>query len=181
MHLESSTERSQICKSKVTNEELKKQLATVQAELQSTQKALVQPKAILTLTLRPYINPPIGQPVVPVTQITRPISADGSVHVEFAVLNLTDNPAVDGELTLQICDNCKFSKEPEQFAKLAGEPDTQRHLDFTRLLPMTALESLSADIIPPLGADKISLAVQYRCKTCILVRDPPMALVYLSR
>jgi hypothetical protein len=47
---------------------------------------------------------------VPATDVTLPVSADGTVHAHFTVFNTSEIAAVDGELTLQICDQCKFAK-----------------------------------------------------------------------
>jgi hypothetical protein len=105
----------------VKTEALQKKLATVEAELQKTQKTLAPgPKAVLAFSFEPFVNPPAGSgtPVVPVTDVTLHVLADGSVHFEFTVLNLSDVDAVDGELFLQICDDCKFAKELAGFRKL---------------------------------------------------------------
>jgi hypothetical protein len=73
-------------RTQVKTEELQKKLATMEAELQKTQKALAPgPKAVLAFSFEPFINPPAGSstPVVLATDMKLPVLADGSVHVEF--------------------------------------------------------------------------------------------------
>lgn len=95
------SDKLQALQTKITTEDLRKQLASVQSDLQKTQKAMAPgPKAKLTFTFAPYINPPIREglpiaPIVPVTDVKLSVTADGSVHVEFALLNLTQADALN--------------------------------------------------------------------------------------
>ena len=89
------------------------------------------------------------------------------VHVKFTVVNPTDVAALDGFLSLQLCDVCTFAQEPKGLNKLAGDKVTIRNMDFTRILPRTALPDLEADIRVP-GVGTYPIAVLYRCRTCIL-------------
>jgi hypothetical protein len=52
-----------------------------------------------------------------VTDKTLPLNYDGSVHVEFNIVNTTDTDAVDSEVNFQICDECRYAKEPEGLQK----------------------------------------------------------------
>ena len=168
----------------VKTEALQKKLATVESELQRTQKALAPgPKAVLAFSFEPFIRPPTGSPapVVPVTDVTLPVLADGSVHVEFTVLNLSDVDAVDGELFLQICDDCKFAKEPAGFRKLAGQSDRERNWFFERILAKTALEKMTVDITVPPKVSGIVMLIGYRCRTCVLREEPSRGIVRLVR
>src|SRR5207244_5392518 len=108
-----------------------------------------------------------GTPVEPITEVTLPVLADGSVHVEFTVLNLTDVDAVDGHITLHICDDCKFAKEPAGFRKLAGQSDRERFMDFQRILARVSVHTMSVDITVLPKATRIVMGITYRCRTCI--------------
>jgi hypothetical protein len=165
----------------VKTEALQKELAGVKAELESTQKALTPAKAALTFTFVPFTNPPLGQPFTPATEATLPVKTDGSVHVEFSVLNLTDAAAVDGELELQICDQCTFAKEPAGFTRLEGEPSTRRFMTFNRILPAVAFRTLAADVIAPSSIQDFPIAINYRCRTCVLNREGLSGTVRLVR
>jgi hypothetical protein len=147
-------------KAEVKTEALQKKLASVQAELLNTEKALAPgPKAELTFTFVPYTNPPAGHPVNPVTDITLPTNRDGSVHVEFSVLNLTTVEAVNAELDIQICDQCKYAKEPAGLIKLPGMRDTWRYLSLPHHQALQAHQTISLDIIvPPNILDVIAIA-----------------------
>jgi hypothetical protein len=83
----------------VATEALQKKLASVQAELQNTQKALAPgPKAELSFSFAPFPNTPFGQPIVLVTDKTLPLNVDGSVHIDFELrgdLPLKGDPGLD--------------------------------------------------------------------------------------
>lgn len=164
-------------RTQVKTEALQKKLATMEAELQKTQKALAPgPKAVLTFAFDAgYFN---SQPV---TEVKLPILADGSVHVEFTVLNKTEVDALDGEFVLLICDDCKFAKEPAGFRKVAGNSDRERNVVFQRILAKTALEKMTVDITVPSKVNGIVLGITYRCRTCILQAEPSTGIVRLVR
>ncbi len=122
------SEKVRELQTQVTTEALRKQLAGVQSDLQKTRKALEPaPKASLFATFVPFTNPPLGRghPSA-VTEAALPLNSDGSVHIEFTILNLTEVSAVDGELNLLICDACKFLKEPSDFKRLRSQSETER-------------------------------------------------------
>jgi hypothetical protein len=166
---------------KAATEELKKKMAIVQTELEDTRKALVQPKATLIFTFDPYKNPTSADEFVPVTETTLPLNADGSVHIEFSVVNATEAAASDGELTFQICDQCKFLKQPAGFKSLPGQSASQINMPFDRLLPLSSLSSLAADVIPPTSTQAFRVQLIFRCKTCTLIKSPPQAVVHIAR
>jgi len=174
-------------KQQVTTAELQKKLASVQAELQKTQKAMAPaPKAKLTFTFFPFINPTLREdqtsfaPVVPVTEVKLPVTADGSVHVEFAVLNLTKANALDIALTLAICDGCKFAKEPEGFTRQPDLPDTDRWRAITAIHASEHV-LMSVDIIPSPTMTNFKIGIQYRCDTCTLDEIPTLGTIHLMR
>ena len=180
--LQKLTDKVSALQTKAATEELQKQLTTVKAELEKTQKAMEPPpKATLIFTFAPFTIPPLGQPVIPLTETTLPLNADGSVHVQFSVMNVTDAAALDGELNLQICDQCKFAREPAGFKKLQGLSDSHRYMAFTHILPYVAFYTLSADVIPPHSIENFQVGVYYRCKTCTVNREPLRGLVHIAR
>jgi hypothetical protein len=166
---------------KVRTQDLQQQLLDTRKQLLATQRALAPgPKASLTFTFSPFTNPPIGQPVVPSTDVTLPENIDGSIHIDFNILNLSDVDALDGEITLQICDQCKFAKEPPEFSKLAGQRDTQRLFLFQRILARVAHRTLSADVVAPSTAQSFTMGILYRCHTCTLTDKPSLGTVHIS-
>jgi hypothetical protein len=156
----------------VASEKLQTKLAGVQDELQKTQRALGPgPKAALTFRFLPFQNAPLGQQAVPVTSKAFSPNLDGSVHVEFTVLNLTPVDALDGDLTLTICYDCKFAKEPTLFTKLDENSDKERTMHFAQILAKTAFVTLSADIVAAPYLLDYGFGLNYRCRTCILPKD----------
>lgn len=169
----------------VKTDELQKRLANVQAELQATEKALAPgPKARLQFTFVPFHNPPAnsGDPVRPITETTLPVDSEHTVHILFSILNLTDVAASDGEITLIICEPCRFAKEPAGFTKLPGENETHRFKTFQNMLPQVSYTEGPIDVI--INDDtiqRIAIGFQYRCRTCIVEKTPPMGIVNLTR
>jgi hypothetical protein len=166
---------------------LNAQLKIAETELQNTQKALApSAKATLAFTFVPFKNSPPPAPMVPNTDVELPLNADGTVHVEFSVLNLTDVPAPNTNIDFVICDQCKFASElrtptaMRTFDKLPGNPDTYRHtvVDFP---PVTFLTTIQADIIPPPAASKFDVGILYRCNTCVVAKEVKLATVHIVR
>jgi hypothetical protein len=173
MYVESFTKMSgQISdlKAEVKTEALQKRLAAVQADLLKTQKAMEPgPRAELTFTFAPYSNPaPPGVPTL-VKEVTAPLNSDGSIHIEFSIVNITDVDAIDNAINLVICEQCKYAKEPVNFEKIPGFGEEIRFLKVT-VHAKEALQTTSLDIIPPAraGVTNIEVGFMYRCRTCVL-------------
>jgi len=167
-------------KTQVKTDALQKQLTGVRAELEATQKALAPgPKAVLAFTFWPFFNPQSPRLPVLANQARFSTNEDGSYHVEFTVVNLTDVDAVDGEITLLICDACKFAKEPPEFSRLNGQADNQRNRVFQRILARSALAEMAADIIAPANQNFI-VGMNYRCHTCVLPSEPSVGTVLVT-
>jgi hypothetical protein len=166
----------------VTTEKLQSKLMGVQAELQKTQKALAPgPKAELSFTFAPFPNVPPGQPIILVTEKTLPLTADGSVHVEFEIVNTTDTDAVDTEINFQICNACRYAKEPDGLKKLPGLGDTQRYLYIRDILAKMAYKTMEVDVIPPPLDQSFLVGIEYRCHTCVIPKQPSSGIIHILR
>jgi hypothetical protein len=171
-------------KAEVKTEALQKKLATVEAELQKTQKAMAPgPKAELMFTFMPFNNQPANSSVspTPVTDIDLPMNLDGSVHVEAAALNMTSVDAADVDLNIQICDSCKYAKEPANVVKLLGFPDTIRLLKVQHVHAFQVVTPIILDIIPPPDTKNFQVGFTYRCSTCIAKKNISFGMVHISR
>jgi flagellar basal body-associated protein FliL len=168
---------------KAATEELQKQLAVVKGELENTQKMLQPaPKAELTFTFCPYPRTPLQSvPVTPITSVTLPQQPDGSVHVQFEVLNNSEVDANDGIIVLYISDACKFAKEPQKFTRVEGTTDNQRLLQFAQIPALTTSFSMTADVIPPPFGNKFAIGILFRCKTCILTKALSQGIVTVTQ
>jgi hypothetical protein len=131
--------------------DLRKQASDLQSELKATRRALAPgSKAALTFTFVPFENVALGKEVVLITTETVMPNPDGSVHLQFTVLNLTTVDALQGDLTLTICESCRFAKEPALFKKLDANSDKERTtVHFVQILARTPFPNLSVDIIRP--------------------------------
>jgi len=170
-------------KAEVKTEALQRKLSTVEAELQKTQRAMAPgPKAELTFTFTPFVNPPLGSNAAtnPVTETTLPIGSDASVHVEFAVLNMTDVGASDVDLDVVICDGCKYAKEPEGMQKNAAMPPNIRVTNIPHLQPLSVSVRYSVDVIPPPLARVFPIGITYRCTNCIVPKGAPVGVVHVK-
>jgi hypothetical protein len=167
----------------VETDELRKQLAGVQSDLQKTQKALTPgPKAKLILSFAPHINPPAGtgEPAA-VTDKSLPLSPEGSVHVELTVLNLSEADAIDVGGELVICTACKFAKEPLGVQRRSELPDTQRFIEVPHLLSLVHSSTITFDVIPPSVIGTFKVGFVYRCRTCVVEREPSAVTIHLVR
>lgn len=156
--------------------EFKKKAADLQADLETTRKALFSPKATLAFTFaKPHNDAPI------IRTASFPVK-DNVVHIDFAVENSTDVPAVDGHIILQICNACEFASEPPNFKKIHEGKDTERIRHFRQLLPKTLYKDFNADVKVPASIDRMEFGISYRCVTCI-VPEPKanFGTVILSR
>ena len=170
-------------KAEVKTEALQKRLASVQADLQKTQKALAPgPKAELSFTFIPFNNPAANSPVspTPITDIDLPMNPDGSVHVEFGAVNMTSVDAVDVDLNIVICDQCKYAKEPANTVKLAGFADTIRLLHAPHVHALQVLTPIVLDIIVPADTMNVEVGFTYRCSTCTVTRLTSGGMVHIS-
>jgi hypothetical protein len=170
-------------KTQVATKDLQRKLASVETQLEATQKALIGPKATLAFTFWPFTNPPLGSGLPPTLSLdkTLPVNTDGSVHIEFTILNLTDVNALDGDITLQICDHCTYATEPPEFGKLAGDEDTERIFSFQRISAKAFNHEMSVDVIPPPLIQTFDIGIQYRCRTCIVPQALSKGTVRLQR
>jgi hypothetical protein len=165
----------------VTTEKLQQKLMGVQTELEKTQKALAPgPRAELSFTFVPFSNT-AGQPLAIVTDKTLPLSTDGTVHVEFAIVNPTDTDAVDVEANFQICDECRYGKEPDGLTKLAGLRDTVRYLFIPDLLAKSVYKTLSVEVIPPPLVQSFLVGISYRCHSCTIPKQASTGMVHIMR
>jgi hypothetical protein len=171
-------------RTEVKTEALQKRLASVQADLQKTQKALApSPKAELEFTFLPFNNPPSDSSVFagPVTDTDLPMNADGSVHIEGGALNMTSVDAASVDLNIQICDLCKYAKEPANTIKLKGFPDTIRELSVPHVQGMQVFTPITLDIIPPPNASNFTVGFNYRCSTCVVTSKASVGMSHFGQ
>jgi hypothetical protein len=124
------------------------------------------PKAELTFSFAPFNNPPLPKMATPIKEVTVPLESDGSIHVEFTILNLTNVDAIETEGDVQICDECRYAKEPSGLSKLPGMGKTLRFLSINNLHALEAYQTISVDIAPPPGISQMPIGFSYRCRTC---------------
>jgi hypothetical protein len=167
-------------RTEVKTEALQKKLASVQAELLKTQRALEPgPKAELSFTFAPYPN--TQSDVAAVTEITLPRNEDGSVHIEFSILNLSAVDAIGAAINVLICNGCQYAKEPQGLSRLAGMGERARFLSIHQLHAKEAYTTVSIDVIPPpVVTTTFTMGIQYRCNTCVLRKEVLTGTIHIA-
>jgi hypothetical protein len=157
-------------KNGIKTEALRKQLASVQADLKQT---LTHPKAELNFTFLPFKNPRAGSGVQPelVTGTTLPLNVDGSVHIEFVIVNNTQTEAANIDVNIILCAGCRYAKEPQGTTTDPAQPETTRLLNIPRIEAMQISRTIVLDVTPPVGVSSFEVGFGYRCSTCLLQQD----------
>jgi len=122
----------------------------------------------LTFSFVPFNNPPLPKRPTPTKEVTVPLKSDGSIHVEFTILNLTNVDAVETNVNVQICDDCTYFKESPDLSKPPGIKETVRFFSINNLHAMEAWRTFAVEIVPPPGISQIQIGFSYRCRTCIV-------------
>jgi hypothetical protein len=163
-------------KTQVATEELRKKITALQDQL--AKSLAPAPRALLTFSFYP-----VGVAAdVAVTDVTLPVAPDGSVHVDFIIMNLTSVDALEGDVNLQICDDCKFVKPPDGFSRLAGQSEREMNWPFQHILAKSMVAEKSVDILaPPAKYGTFLMGINYRCRTCVIDTKPSLGLVRLRR
>jgi hypothetical protein len=156
--------------------ELRKKITTLESKID---KSLIPaPKASLVFSFFPFSVASDGSSKA-VTDAVRAIAADGAVHLDIDVGNLTEVDAVDGEIILSVCDVCKLVKMPDSFVREAGQSEQVINMPFARVLAKTVLPRISLDLIVPVSQYvDTRVWMTYRCRTCVI---EPAALSILAR
>lgn len=103
-------------KDKVKPDEIRGEMAGLKSTMD---KVINPPRATMLFTLVPHPDPAVlGDPIIPVHDITLPLNPDGSVHVRFTFINNSNVLAETLQVVLEICRGCKFAKEPEGFTRI---------------------------------------------------------------
>jgi hypothetical protein len=146
--------------SQVTTDALQKKLASVQAELQNTQKALVQPKATPVATFQTDDTRQI-----PITEMT--VARVGvAVSVPFVIYNPSDTAALNGGISVDICKMCTYASEPAGFTKVEGAPEYQRSLPFQHIFAKSAIQLLTLHLNVPFSLSRFGVGVRVNCDNC---------------
>ena len=176
------SDRVATLQTEVKTEALQKKLATLQGELQKNEKAMAPPpKAELAFTFAPFTFPhAIDQTLVPILETTLPANQDGSVHVEFIIVNTTTVEAIELNVNVHICDVCKYAKEPPGLNKYSGMKDTDRGFAIPVLHAKEAYQTIGLDITPPAGASGFGVSFTFRCNTCVLTGEALGGIVHIA-
>ena len=152
------TDRVAQLQTQVATTDLKTEADKLQADLEATRKAMNPDKVSLTFSFIQRTSKPIHTVAVQQT--------NNIVHLKFWVDNPTDTDALDGDLIIVICDDCKFRSEPAGSQHILGSPETQRNISFERVLAHTQLPTIEFDVEE--HANPFSMAVFAVCHTCEL-------------
>jgi hypothetical protein len=97
-----------------------------------------------------------------------PTLLDGTFSIDLTVRNVSDTPAKQAEVWIQLCDKCDFAGEPTGFDKPAGSNEHQRHRVIPILNSGVFLErmTLVIRVEPNVEFGAFPLLCRYSCETC---------------
>jgi len=84
-------------------------------------------------------------------------------------------------LNIQICDQCKYAKEPPDTVKMLGFSDTIRLLRLPHVEGMQVASPIILDIIVPPDTKNFQVGFTYRCSTCVVTKTATLGTVHISR
>lgn len=166
-------------KDKIKPDEIRREMTGLRSTME---KVLHPPRATMLFTFAPYPEPAVlGGPMIPVRDINLPLNSDGSVRVRFTFLNVSDVLAETLQVSLMICNGCKFAKEPEGFTRVPGSHETERNYVYGDAPARGGVAEVAADIIPPSGAPSFGIRVRHRCKSCVLDADGVAGTIHIQK
>lgn len=95
------------------------------------------------------------------------VNTDLSIAVDFVFRNTSEVQAKSGEVWVQICQACEYTKEPNGFTKIAGSDERVRHQDFAVLNSGVCSPKMTVEFKGPPNAGSITTSFEYRCENCI--------------
>ena len=166
-------------KEKVRPDELRNEMSGLRSTMQ---KVVSPPKAELLFSFAPVVEPPRDdRTIIPIREVTLPLQPDGSVQAHIMLINNTEVPADGTQVAVEICEGCKFTKEPAKFTRVEGSPDTMRNYNYGDVPAGGPFEALIIDITPPPNVAAFNIEVSHRCKTCVLQRKGNIGTVHIQR
>jgi hypothetical protein len=140
-----------------TEQPAKPPIVNVPAPIVKISPPAPAPKAVLKFTFWP------AHP----SDLTGIINADvvGNVVTVGITAKGMVAQAKDGQIWIQICDLCRYAKEPENSTAPSDEP-TVRRKRFDVLHMGSFLEDTVLQIIPPTGVSYFTISLKYGCENC---------------
>jgi hypothetical protein len=148
--------------SSIKTADLREEAAQLRTDLESTRKTMEIPKATLSFSF--------AQDSESNTNLINLNIANGVVHVPFTIINGSDADALEGSISLRVCDGCKIVGDPDGYQKIAGEDDRERSMSFQHIFANSKAPRSEVSITPPAGADAFQVGIVYRCRTCVLIK-----------
>jgi hypothetical protein len=160
----------------------------VQTQLNQIQNNTEHPSTI-TLTPAPVIvKPPVPsnaklqfcfQPSGPGDRLRDVASAplvNGVVTVVVTAKNVGTAQADNGQIWIQLCDECKFAEEPQGTTMPEGDPTVRRkHFDVLHM--GSYFEGTTLKIAPSDRLSSFTIAFKYACEKCLPIdNDHPQKL-----
>lgn len=145
---------------RVQNADLLREIIQTRKDLKATQEKLTQPKARLTASFyRPGMTTDNGP-----RETTGTKHADGSIAFDLVVANPGDVPALHGNFTIYICDQCRFSTEPIGSVHVSGSSEQERQFFYGSIPPHT-LTKFTIEVTTVLTSFEVGTS--YTCDNCV--------------
>jgi hypothetical protein len=147
---------------KAATQELSQELDKTRTELREAQSKLVPPRA--------NVFPSFWSPELPTSQLpavtTTAKLINNTISVDFFAFNKSDTAAMNGVITIRICNACKYAREPEGSRTIKGVEEHDREFPFMIIYPHAGLHKCRAEIIPPEGLEQIPFDTTASCQNC---------------
>lgn len=143
--------------------DLQNEAAQLRSDLEATRKSMEVSKATLSFTF--------WEDSGEISNLATLNIEDGVVKVPFTIMNGSDTDALDGTIIFHACDACKIVDTSPGFTKMDGQADNQRNFDFQHIFANSRAEKMQVSIAPPPNATIVSVGIEYRCRTCTLVKN----------
>jgi hypothetical protein len=143
--------------------DLQEEAVQLRSDLEATRKSMEVSKATLSFSF--------WEDSAETSSLVTLNMEDGVVKVPFTIMNGTDVDALDGTIVIFACDACKIVDTSPGFTKMDGQADNQRNFDFQHIFANSRAPKLEVSIVPPPNATTLQVAIEYRCRTCTLVKS----------
>jgi hypothetical protein len=118
----------------------------------------------ITFTLLKNGNLPESE--FPLLVLAQSPNSDNVFSIDFLARNTSNAPAENAELWIEVCQECSFNKEPTNFERAPGAPETERHRQWALLNAGVATGTMTIEVKLKGNFQRFPITFAYACKGC---------------
>jgi hypothetical protein len=162
-------------RAKVATDELRREVANLQGELERTQKSLIVPKAVLNGGVwESNLHSDLREATVTVV-------GDAPIPVKVSLANNSPVSALKIKWWIRICQGCRFHNEPTPLQHIGGAPEEERFGNFDALYTGSSLQPIEMEVDVPKQFAGLVIGMKYGCETCVPINDWTSVMVHIVR